>query len=202
MVGRESWRRSASTDWRLLRFAEEEKVELWQEFMFWQNSHQIIGSLWFCLSYLPLIIFASLLHCCAIATALWYRQNISQLNPTFGFPECVKFFCFKKIENHKEKKSISSESKGGWLKKEEDGLDLGQIWAWLVCSLHLSGKDPNYRRKKLHHTLPFPPLLTPHTQPCPTHTPSSHSPPSTPQNCFLWPSSVKSSHLIQICTTM
>ena len=71
------------------------------------------------------------------------------------------------MENHKEKKSLSSESKGGWLKKEEDGFDLGQIWAWLVCSLHLSGKDPNYRRKKLHHTLPFPPPLTSPTQPVP-----------------------------------
>ena len=68
VVGRESWRRSASTDWRLLRFAEDEKVELWREFMFWQNSHQIIGSLWFCLSYLHFCIALPLL--CLIATAL------------------------------------------------------------------------------------------------------------------------------------
>ena len=74
---------------------------------------------------LSFVIFASLLHCCAIATALWYRQNISQRDPTFGSTRCVKFL--KKVENHKEKKSLSSESIGGWLKKEEDGFDLGQI---------------------------------------------------------------------------
>ena len=64
----------------------------------------------------------------------------------------------------------------------------------MVCSLHLSGKDPNYRRKTLHHLLCPSYLQTP-------FPPSNHPVPflpSNPHNCFLWPSSAKSSHLIHI----
>ena len=68
----------------------------------------------------------------------------------------------------------------------------------MVCSLHLSGKDPNYQRKTLHHLLCPSYLQTP-------FPPSNHPVPflpSNPHNCFLWPSSAKSSHLIHIFMTM
>ena len=75
VVGRESWRRFASNDWRLLRFAEDEKVELWREFMFWQNSHQIIGSLWFFLSYL-----LSFLHRSSTAAPLQQHYDTDRIS--------------------------------------------------------------------------------------------------------------------------